>query len=231
MHLRNAGQHSLAAQVARGGLGLIGFSMLATFGCSLSAVEPDPAQSQTAAENNPAFHARLLELANTYTSYARVDDELHWAPTLCRQPMPSVARRSMSTQDDTHGRKLYFLFARDRAAYLGRDGKTPAFEGQAVVKEAWTVEEVAGDTVYDKRTSPVLYRQEAGKLFHAKERAGLFIMYRTASATPGTDGGWVYGTVTPDGKTVTSAGAVPSCLTCHRQAKHERLFGIEYSGA
>ena len=200
-------------------------------GCSLSSVDTDPLRANLQAENNPAFHARLLELASTYQSFARVDDELHWAPFLCRQPMPSGPRRSMSTMEDTHGRKLYFVFAQDRAAYLGRDGKSPAFEGQAVIKEAWTVQEVPADTAYNKTQSPVMYLPEGGKLFHAKDRAGLFIMYRLPTGTPGTDGGWVYGTVDATGTSVTSAGTVPACMSCHKQAKFERLFGIDYHGA
>jgi hypothetical protein len=33
--------------------------------------------------------------------------------------------------------------------------------------------------------------------------------------------------VTPDGKQVTSAGRVASCLECHRRAPHDRLFGAQ----
>ena len=51
-------------------------------------------------------------------------------------------------------------------------------------------------------------------------------MFREKKDTPGTDEGWVYGTVTADGKTVTSAGRVASCMKCHVQAKNDRLFGI-----
>ena len=205
--------------------------MRATAGCSLPAVDPEPLQHSAQAENNPAFHPRLRELANTYQSFARVDDELHWAPTLCRQPQPSMPRRSQSPLEDTHGRKLYFVFAQDRAAYLSRSGKSPAFEGQAVIKEAWTAAEVRPDTPYDKAQSPVMYIPEGDKLFHAQDRAGLFIMFRLATDTPGTDAGWVYGTVDPVSGTVTSSGTVQSCMSCHRQAKYERLFGIDYHGA
>lgn len=69
--------------------------------------------------------------------------------------------------------------------------------------------------------SPVRYIQEGDKLFHAKDAAGLFLMFRTDSNTPGTDAGWVYGTIAPDGKTVTSAGTVQSCTRCHKDAKYE----------
>ena len=40
--------------------------------------------------------------------------------------MPSYPRRSASMNLDAHGRKLYYVFAKDRDAYLGRGGKTPA---------------------------------------------------------------------------------------------------------
>lgn len=200
-------------------------------GCSGLAVEADPGPAPAAAENNPVFADSLRAVAAGYPSYARVDDELHWAPGLCRMPMPSYPRRSASMNLDTHGRKLYYVFAQDRDAYLGRNGKTPAGVGQSVVKEAWEVEEVPATTTYDTTQSPVRYLREPGQLFHAKQKASLFIMFRLDPATAGTDNGWVYGTVTADGQTVTSSGRVQSCIGCHLQAPHERLFGIDYHGA
>jgi hypothetical protein len=62
--------------------------------------------------------------------------------------------------------------------------------------------------------------------YRAAKPAGLFIMTKLKPDAPGTDEGWVYGTVAPDGKTVTSAGRVESCMNCHRDAKHDRLFGF-----
>lgn len=56
-------------------------------------------------------------------------------------------------------------------------------------------------------------------------RSDLFIMAKLDPKTAGTDQGWVYGTVTPDGKTVTAAGRVESCMKCHQAARHDRLFG------
>jgi hypothetical protein len=188
-------------------------------------------------ENNPAFHARLREIAGAYEGFARVDDELHWAPYLCRQPQPSSPRRSASPDLDTHGRKLYYVFAKDRAGYLQRDGRPPAPVGQVVVKEAWEVEEVPPDTQYSTTESPVRYLKQDGHLYHARQRAGLFIMYRLDPSTPETDQGWVYGTVAPGAPgsgaigEVTSAGRVRACMGCHVQAPNERLFGIPYTGA
>lgn len=200
-------------------------------GCSGLTIEPDPGSVPLQAESNPTFHARLREIAAGYESYARVDDELHWAPGLCRLPMPSYPRRSASLSLDTHGRKLYYVFAKDRDAYLSRGGKTPAIVGQAVVKEAWEAEEVPPTTVYDSGQSPVRYLREDGRLFHTGHKGGLFIMYRLDPSTPETDSGWVYGTLASDGQSVTSAGRVGSCMGCHQQAPHDRLFGINYNGA
>ena len=200
-------------------------------GCSGLAVEPDPGAVPSTAENNPAFHDRLREVAAGYQTYARVDDELHWAPGLCRMPMPSHPRRSASMNLDTHGRKLYYVFAKDRDAYLSRQSKTPAIVGQAVVKEAWEAEAVPATTPYDQAQSPVRYLREQDQLFHAKQKSSLFIMFRLDPGTPQTDNGWVYGTVTADGQTITSSGRVQSCMGCHLEAPHERLFGIDYHGA
>lgn len=200
-------------------------------GCSTLSMDPGVGAPAVTMENDPAFHARLLEIAATYEGLARVDDELHWAPFLCRQPMPSQPRRSASPDPDTHGRKLYYVFAKDRTGYLQRDGKPPAPVGQVVVKEAWSVEEVPATTSYDRTQSPVRYLKQDDRLYHAKEKAGLFVMFRLDPATPGTDLGWVYGTLDADGARVTSSGRVQSCMGCHTQAPSERLFGIPYTGA
>lgn len=180
--------------------------------------------------NVAAFQPRLTQIAQSYEPLGRVDDELRWAPFLCRQPQPSQARISLSGDGDTHGQKLYYIFAGDREAYLGRGGKSPSFVGQVVVKEAWSAREVPADTPYDTTVSPVRYLKQDGRLFHAEGRSGLFIMYKLDPKTPDTDLGWVYGTVAPDG-TVTSAGRVESCMGCHQSAPNERLFGMKYQGA
>jgi hypothetical protein len=93
-------------------------------------------------------------------------------------------------------------------SYLPQNGPVPV--GQVLVKEAWVPE-------------PMKDKGEAPK---AKEKAGLFIMFKLDPETPDTDEGWVYGTVTADGRTVTSAGRVGSCMGCHKKAPHDRLFGL-----
>ena len=52
-------------------------------------------------------------------------------------------------------------------------------------------------------------------------------MFQAADDAPDTDEGWVYGTVSSDGQTVTSAGRVASCMNCHQEAQHGRLFGYK----
>ena len=67
-----------------------------------------------------------------------------------------------------------------------------------------------------------------GGVYRAGAPAGLFIMFKVDSATPETDEGWVYATVSTAGE-VTSAGRVASCMGCHENATHERLFGVPLS--
>jgi hypothetical protein len=70
---------------------------------------------------------------------------------------------------------------------------------------------------------------QEGRIYHAGALAGLYVMVKKAPSTPGTDQGWVYGTITPDGS-VTSAGRVASCMGCHKDAKVDRLFGVKTGG-
>lgn len=88
----------------------------------------------------------LLAIAAEYRSYGRVDDEMRWAPFLCRIPMPASAHLSKSRHESTHGRKLYSLFAKNRAGYLSIATKPPE-AGQVIVKESWLPEEVDADKV------------------------------------------------------------------------------------
>jgi len=80
---------------------------------------------------------RLLDVVRSYTAYGRVDDGLRGSSTRCDAPPPLPApRRSASRDESPHGRKEYYLFAKDRAAYLhAKDVDQP--DGQVVVKESW----------------------------------------------------------------------------------------------
>ena len=51
-------------------------------------------------------------------------------------------------------------------------------------------------------------------------------MFKTKEGTPGTDRGWVYGTVSADGTTVTSVGLVKNGMQCHQDAPYDRQIGL-----
>jgi len=229
--------------------------LLASAGC-IDPVPPaseanNPAVRQ---EDGRQFHERLLEIARTYETYGRLNTKFRFAPVLCAdagaQPDPfgpSSAQLSSSGDGATHGRKLYSLFVKELQAGLWSVSYTepgkPNPVGQVVVKEAWAPEEVKDegqplevvsrtvkvrgrDGLVDHTDRFTPYVRKDGRLYHAAQKAGLFIMVKLDPQTPGTDEGWVYGTVSADGKEVTSAGRVESCMACHRDAPHDRLFGL-----
>lgn len=225
--------------------------------------------------NDERFHPRLRAAARIYLGYGRVDDEARWAPFLCRMPRPARVRMSASADPRTHGRKLYYLFAKHRDDYMGHDARTPQPVGQVIVKEAWAPERVEpepppsdpgtgeappvprnplghpdAEPVEDEfvsdgeqpagpaakpapkgtkvrtTTAVVPVVEMDGARYRAKRRSGLFVMLKLEPGTEGTDQGWVYGTLSPDGKMVTSAGRVASCMACHTKDTHDRVFGL-----
>jgi len=195
-------------------------------------------------ENDARFHSLLLAVAKSYPDYGRVEDVLRFAPTLCKAPPPVAARLSASKDAGTHGQKLYFLYAWDAASYL-KSPRTdhykqvrtpPEYEKkkaeQVLVKQSWTcvpIEKEKADEAEKKaegdEKSRFLLRKD-GELFKAGDRKDLFIMVKLDAGVEGTDAGWVYGTVSPDGKSVTSSGRVASCMACHEKAGAGRLFGL-----
>jgi len=78
----------------------------------------------------------LLDIAQSYWEYGYVDEIPRVAPTMCKAPTRPAARRSVSRDETTHGQKTYYLFAKDRMAYLhAKDLDQP--DGQVVVKQSW----------------------------------------------------------------------------------------------
>lgn len=176
------------------------------------------------------------------------------APTGLDFGFPSHARLS-EADDAPHGRKLYFLYAgppslggRDRYAGLGlpdRASELPV--GFTVVKQSWSAEpkptatatptdqpnaapELPADAfvISTDPPAPITWVEHAGQRLHVGAQAELFVMTKVgAPDLPGSDRGWIYGTLTPDGQTVTSAGLVERCMACHAEATHERLFGLQ----
>ncbi len=94
---------------------------------------------------------------------------------------------------------------------------------QILVKEAFVP--IRLDDAPKGSTRGVLPAQRGGEGWMPGERAGLFLMLRTARATPGTDEGWVYATIRADG-VVTAHGQIPTCVQCHRRAGPDRMFGL-----
>jgi hypothetical protein len=125
---------------------------------------------------------------------------------------------------------LYWLYVKELPpGYTEGDytlAEKPNPIGQVVVKEAWHPQEVKTGEIPDQTKSIVLADGNESRFLRTGEQGHLFIMVKLDPSTPGTDEGWVYGTVTPDGKQVTCAGRVESCMGCHRDAPHDRLFGL-----
>lgn len=186
-------------------------------------------------ENDPRFHSVLLTSARSHEAFGRVDDLLRFAPALCKAPPPLPVRWSFSKDESTHGQKLYFLYAWDAAAYLKdkrpdhrkKESLAPVYEKkpaeQALIKQSWTAVECKPPAAGEDKSR---FITKDGKGFKAGEQKDLFVMVKLDAQTEGTDRGWVYGTVTPDFKTVTSSGRVRSCMACHEKAGDGRLFGF-----
>jgi hypothetical protein len=208
----------------------------------------DVAQAAPAPDS---FDEQLLQIAKVYQEYGRVDDTMRVAPAACAAMFGSeagVARLSESKDEKTHGKKLYSVFVSHKEAYLGVKDRQEQPVGQMLVKQSWVAEEVKGGEVKEQKViiTPIKlrpndakervppdridhflpYAEKGGKLYHAAKQAELFIMYKVDPKTKDTDKGWVYGTVTADGKKVTSSGKVESCMKCHQDAPHDRVFGL-----
>ena len=170
--------------------------------------------------SNFDFTEPLLAVAAEYTKYTKRGDRLKWITGLCTAP-PTLPMISSGQDGQTHGRKLYYLFVKDDKSYQALASATalqPA--GQALVKESYRPIEVA-EQQFEHWTGA----QAKGRYFNRGEMYALFVMLKYDSTTPGTHNGWVYGTLTPDGKFVTSQGKVESCIGCHDDAPHDQLYG------
>lgn len=191
------------------------------------------ATAGTGEPNDAQWHPLLRRVAATYAQWMRVDDRARWAPLDCRAPPPVPARLSEAADAEAHGGKLYFLYAFDPAAYgapatMIHPAPADRLDGakQVVVKEAFRPVAVtldAGSSADGRSWRPA---EKGGHSFGPGERHALFVMLELRDRPAGTDEGWIYGTLAPDRTTVTSAGLLPSCMGCHRDAPKGRLFGL-----
>ena len=155
--------------------------------------------------------------------------------------MPSLARVSRASQGG-HERKVYFVYASDRRRYYDiTTGRARPTRGFTVVKEAFRPQRVTaapGGAQHDlppqgslptatETFHPDRYRtipDEDGHAVGPGQPAGLYVM-RYVGRRRGTDRGWIYGTIDPQGA-ITSEGRNEQCISCHRSAPHNRLFGL-----
>lgn len=179
------------------------------------------------------FARRLLEIADEYVEYTLIDPGSQLANDACLAPQSEFIPPQLSDAEGNagHGKKLYFLFVRDAVAYSATaDAESSQPIGQAVVKESWAAREIRDGhrprAFAHRSGAPVrLYAERDGRTFGADRQTELFIMFKLPPDVPGTDSGWVYGTVSPDLQRVTSVGRIASCVECHEQAGGDRLFG------
>lgn len=196
-------------------------------------VERPASSSRVEEENDPALHEALREIAQGHAGFTRADGTW-WAPTLCKAPPPLQAERSLASASSPHGQKIYTLHIFDFDAYVkdtrttvGKDSRLGPFgeplrgATQAIVKASFA------PTTKQAEANPGIgsVKSADGTVTYAGAPRDLFIMYKPKLGSRTTDQGWLYGTVTADGKTVTSAGLVGSCMGCHEKAPHGRLFG------
>lgn len=212
---------------------------LFAIGCTTSPATPTDDRQQGSAEpkkvDDLALRTKLLEIAANYKKYEKADGRMRVAPTFCVPAAPPTAiagaeyRMSRSDDEATHGKKLYTLYAAKIDPFT-RDytqetlaGKKRPLTDQVLVKESWIAEEVKPMT---PDLPAAVVTENDGKKYRPALPGPLFVMYQTDPKDPNSDEGWVYGTLTSDGKTVTGVGRLANCMSCHQKAPHGRLFGL-----
>jgi hypothetical protein len=166
-----------------------------------------------------AVSARVLAVADRYLSWGRVDDYQRWAPFDCRLPPSSRPQPDLGASAP-HGRKVYYLYALDRAAYVEHRDVAQ----QIIVKEAWAPHEVPSSEAISNGYPAQCAEERDGVCVQPGAFTGLFVMLRGA-VTAETDQGWTYATVDPRGE-ITASGRIAPCMRCHERAPHGRLFGL-----
>jgi len=172
---------------------------------------------------------RLIEIGRTYReALGLASDAVLWTPTQCVPPEPRV-EMSASGDAETHGSKLYVLYARDVEGYkkLTGDRAAGSSTDQVIVKETWLPVQAEGEGARDARAPRTRVKGNDGVEYMAGEKGPVFVMLRTGGTEAWEDAGWVYATLTADGSRVTGAGRMASCMGCHAEAGEGRLFGMK----
>jgi hypothetical protein len=178
------------------------------------------------------LEARVLSIARDYTRYSKLDVMPRWAPMPCEptwRPSPGdmylsdPLHKGDPTDATMHARKLYYLYALDPEDYTRYQPPNVVQPGQIIVKEAFRAVEVTG--VPDRDELPPAHARHGREVYRAGDSVGLFVMAKLDTNTEGTDEGWVYGVVAP-GRAKVNAGKLETCMSCHRNAPRDRLFGF-----
>lgn len=219
-----------------------GWVTLGVLGAGLAAVAMVQAEEAPPLIASPqgVVEQDIRTVATQYWAWDRVSDAINWAPQGCVIWRTEHVFESSSEDKSTHGSKLYQLFSRLPKNYLELTGQAEEDNirsdspmrsgiGQVVVKESWkpvaVSEQEASEANSEKE--PLVYAESPmGQKFRKGDFAGLFIMMKYDDPPIPADDGWVYATVAPDRTTILQSGRIDSCMGCHQNAPHGRLFGL-----
>ena len=187
-------------------------------------------QPKACCDENERWSSTLEDsIADYQDRMACVTPVYQVAPWQCRPPQPSGPRMSRA-KGGKHAWKLYHLYVSDEEAYSqATQDLIPNPIGLTLIKESHVAIAVEPGMQLGKGYSIQPERDGAPKtvvMFEPGDISSLFIMSKVGDEhTPGTDRGWVYGGATPEGE-VYASGLIQSCMDCHVDAPHDRLFGL-----
>ena len=205
---------------------LIAIALFAPVGCTVATTAPSIAESDSQVQTDADLRRRLLEIAANYKGYEKADGRMRVAVVYCAAPtgIPK-AQYQFSRSDDanSHGKKLYLMYAAKIDPITGSytSGKLQRETDQVIVKESWLAERAKEDDRFSETVAGA-----NGERYKPGAKGPLFAMFQVDQKNPLSDDGWVYGTLTPDGKTITGIGRITNCMACHQKAPHGRLFGL-----
>lgn len=210
-------------------MGWVMKSMLVVAGISsLNGCVTKPADSATRekttggseGETSGPFAKDILREARNYQNLARATTSQLDGIDFCNDPpVNTYMALSDAGPKSEHTHKLYHLWVRDYDGYIKSPDK-PASIRQVLIKESFeAIPRKEGEDAWD-------FIQTKKGIFNSGARKELFVMLKLNSSTPGTDEGWVYGTVAPDLSRTLHSGRLQSCMECHTK-RPSRMFGLK----